>query len=342
MLKDNRYFGLVPVVILVLMLASSSLVQGQLRVVTTQETLKSLVEEIGGERVKAESITSGAQNPHYIEAKPSFMSKARRADLWVRVGMSMEIGYEPLILRGARNGDIQVGNKGHLDLSRNVTKREVHTGHVDRSMGDVHPEGNPHYWLDPHNARIMARDIFNKLSELDPQGRSHYQERLIAFLKRLDIAMFGNAVVEQIGGEEAWHLLEDGTLPGELKQQGIKAGGWYQRMQALAGRELITYHKSWGYFTSRFGLVVADQLEPKPGIPPGPQHVFKLLQTVKSSKIKVIIMEPYYNRRHADSLAEKADIKVLVVPNSVGGNANCKNYIDTIENVVSELEKALS
>lgn len=313
-----------------------------LNVVTTHATLRSLVETIGGNLVKVDNIIKPTQDPHFASAKPSFMAEARRADLWVRIGMEMEIGYERLILEGSRNRNIQVGNPGHLDASTHVLRLEVPTGSVDRSMGDVHALGNPHYWLDPYNVRIVAGEIAERLGQLDPAGAETFNRNLETFRDRLDRAMFGDAAVDKIGGDALWQADLDGSIDSLLQHDGVAAGGWYAAMRPHKGEAFVTYHKSWSYFAHRFGLEVPIQLEPKPGIPPGPGHTLAVINMIKQRKIPIIVVEPYYNRGAADSIAEKTGARVLVLANSVGGCANgCDDYIELIDNVVKQISSNL-
>jgi zinc/manganese transport system substrate-binding protein len=161
-----------------------------LKVVTTTTDLKSVVEAVGGDKVEVASLGTGREDPHFIDAKPSCMVLARDARLWVRIGMELEIGYENLVIDGSRNPNIRVGAAGHLDASEGVLRQEVPTDKVDRSMGDIHPQGNPHYWLDPLNMRIVAKNVAARLSKLDPDNAEYYADRLKAFQARLDEAMF--------------------------------------------------------------------------------------------------------------------------------------------------------
>ena len=278
----------------------------KLNVVTTTTNLASIAESVGGEHVSVTSIGSGNEDPHFIQAKPSYMMKARKADLWIRVGLELEIGYEGLILQGSRNPRIQINTPGHLDASEGILKLELPTGKVDRSMGDVHPMGNPHYWLDPYNGKIIAKNICQRLKQLDPEHTEDYDRNLAAFLSKLDNAM----------------------------------AGWVAKLKPFEHSKIVTYHRSWPYFANRFNLDVVAELEPKPGIPPGPGHILEVINTMKSEKAGVILMEPFYNRDDAEAVAKKTGAKVVVVPNAV--NEQVKDYIAMLDNVVKRLSDALS
>ena len=278
----------------------------KLNVVTTTTNLASIAESVGGEHVSVTSIGSGNEDPHFIQAKPSYMMKARKADLWIRVGLELEIGYEGLILQGSRNPRIQINTPGHLDASEGILKLELPTGKVDRSMGDVHPMGNPHYWLDPYNGKIIAKNICQRLKQLDPEHTEDYDRNLAAFLSKLDNAM----------------------------------AGWVAKLKPFEHSKIVTYHRSWPYFANRFNLDVVAELEPKPGIPPGPGHILEVINTMKSEKAGVILMEPFYNRDDAEAVAKKTGSNVVVVPNAV--NEQVKDYIAMLDNVVNRLSEALS
>src|SRR5262245_50495268 len=227
----------------------ASLAVAKLKVVTTTSDLRSIAEAVGGDKVDVASIGTGHEDPHFIDAKPSTMVLAHDADLWIRIGLELEIGYENLILDGARNPKIRIGTQGHLDASEGVIRLEVPTGKVDRSMGDIHPLGNPHYWLDPLNGRIMAKHIAARLSELDLANAPYYADHRKAFEHRLDEAMFGPRLLASNDGATLWVSMVKGQFDTFLKAHGGDAalGGWYGAMRPLAGTKVITYHRSWSY-----------------------------------------------------------------------------------------------
>ena len=298
-------------VLLIMLLALSSYAYGKdaINVLTTTEDLKSVTEAIGGDNVKVDSLAKGLQDPHFVDAKPSFMMKAKNADLFIRIGLELEIGYEELIIDGSRNQKIRIGNPGHLDASEGVYLLEVPTTtKVDRSMGDVHPMGNPHYWLDPENVKIVARNIANRLSELSPENAGYFQENLKAFDKKMDEKM-----VE-----------------------------WNKKMAPFKGKKIAIYHRSWPYFADRFGLIVACELEPKPGIPPSPGHLKDVIDIIKRDKIKVILMEVFYDEKPAQFVASETGAKVVIVPNSVGGTKEAKDYFSLMDIIINSLTEALS
>ncbi len=342
--RIHRTTGVGVVLVLVLaVLAWPVAAAGQLRVVTTTTDLKALAEAVGGDRVTVSSIANGTENPHFVQAKPSFMMLARKADLWIRVGMELEIAYERLIIEGSRNAKIRVGARGHLDASENVLRLEVPQTRVTRAMGDVHPEGNPHYWLDPLNARIVAGAIAVRLSELAPADKKTFATNLAAFKTALDRRMFGAALVETVGGAKLWAMTIKGTLSAYLTERRLTGdlGGWMATMRSCRGRTIITHHRSWSYMAHRFDLRVVAELEPKPGVPPSGSHLARVMKTAKAEKVRVILLEPAYSRKAADLVARRTSATVVVCPISVGGRKGASDYLALIDTIVSSISKAM-
>ena len=278
-----------------------------LKVVTTTEDLASLTRAVGGDHVEVESIARGYQDPHFVEAKPSFILKLNRADLLVVVGLQLEIGWLPPLVTQSRNPRIQFGTAGYLDVSQFCKILEIPTGQITRAMGDVHPLGNPHYWLDPENGRLIAQGVANKLAELRPQEASYFQQRFQDFSQRL-------AAAEKV---------------------------WNQRMAPYRGRKIVTYHKSWPNFTQRFGLEVIDYVEPKPGIPPSPSHTLELINMMKRVNIKLILVEPYFDLKTPNAVVRETGGEVLVLLPSVGGEKEVTDYFKLFDYDINLLTAAL-
>jgi zinc/manganese transport system substrate-binding protein len=269
----------------------------KLNVMTTTEDLAALAREAGGDRVEVDSIAKGYQDPHFVEPKPSFLLKLQKADLLAVVGLQLEIGWLPPLQAQSRNGKIQVGANGYIDMSQYCQILEIPTTQVTRAMGDVHPLGNPHYWLDPQNGRRIAKAFADKFSEMDAAGASYYQSRYTDFDKRL-------AAAEK---------------------------GWEAKMAPYRGRKVITYHRSWPNFCERFGLDVVDYIEPRPGIPPTPSHTLDLINTMKRDNIKLILVEPYFDLRTPNAIARQTGGDVAVLMPSVGGNKQITNYFQLFD-----------
>ncbi len=278
-----------------------------------------------------------------LQAKPSVILQARDADLWIRIGLELEIGWEPPILDGSRNTRIRVGSNGHLDASESALILDVPQATITRAMGDVHPMGNPHYWLDPLNGRRIAGAIAERLALLQPDDATVFRANAAAFQKALDERMFGVELVESVGADALWMKTQDGTLAAFLEEPANKgkAGGWVAAMLPLRGQKIVTYHRSWVYFANRFGLSVLGELEPKPGVPPTAAHLNQLAALAKAEGVKIILQEPFYSTKAAEQMARKIGARVVVVPNSVGGHPEATDYLTLMDLIVNRLTEAL-
>jgi ABC-type Zn uptake system ZnuABC Zn-binding protein ZnuA len=300
--------NLLPALLAAALIASAPAAHAKkLQVVTTLSDFASLASAIGGDRVDAESIAKGYQDPHFVEAKPTFILKLSRADLLIVAGLELEIGYLPPLIDNARNDRIRPSAAGYLDASVGCEILDRPTGVVTRAMGDVHPYGNPHYWLAPNNGRTIAKAIAAKLSELDPAGKSTFEKNLADF---------------------------DAKLAEAEKR-------WEQKMAPYANTKVVTYHNSWPNFAKYFKLDVVDFLEPKPGIPPTPQHNLEVINKMKELKVPVILMEVYFDRKTPDFVASKTGAKVVVLTPSVGGEPAAKDYVLLFDTDIDLLTKAL-
>jgi len=329
-----------------MLLAATCLTTAQaagIRIVTTTTDLADITRAVAGDLAEVSSITTGREDPHTLTAKPSFIVRARDADVWIRVGMELEIGWEPVILRDARNARIRESAPGHIDASAHVVRLEVPTQRVTRDQGDVHPLGNPHYWLDPLNGRMIAATIAERLSALYPERKADFDKNLHAFERDLDTHMFGAALVGQCGGEALWRATVAKRLDAFLKEQGAtdKAGGWYAALSPHQGKTIVTYHRSWPYLAERFGLKADIQLEPKPGIPPSAKHLAKVVADVWSSHAKVILQEPFYNMKAAEFVASKTGARTVVAPTMTGGSPEASSYLKMLDTVIGKLSGAL-
>jgi len=278
-----------------------------LEVVTTTEDLAALTREIGGDKVKVTGLAKGYQDPHNVDPKPSFIMSVSRADLLVVVGRELEIGWLPPLVSRSSNAKIQPGSKGYLDASLTVKILEIPTGQITRAMGDVHPSGNPHYWLDPGNGRLIAQAIEQKLTELDPADKAYFAQRYADFDKRL------------AAGEKRWDAM----------------------MAPYKGTKIVTYHRSWPNFMDRFGLDVMGYVEPKPGIPPSPSHTIELIAAMKAQGVKLVVMESYFDAKTPEKIALEAGGKVVTLAPSVGGEKAATDYIQLFEFNVTTMAAAL-
>jgi zinc/manganese transport system substrate-binding protein len=291
-----------------LLFGANAIAAEKLNVVTTIQDLASLTREIGGDRIDVPAVARGYQDPHFVEPKPSFLMLLKKADLLEVVGLELEIGWLPPLLDQSRNNNIRPGGPGYLDLSQGVEILDRPTGTVNRSMGDVHPLGNPHYWLDPANAVRIAIQIERKLAELRPADAPYFAGRLNDFKVRIN----------------------------EANKK------WAAEMAPYRGAKVVTYHNSWPNFARRFGLNVVGYVEPKPGVPPSPSHTFELINMMKAQGVKAIIMEPYFDSKTPQSIAERTGAKLVILYPSVGGaKSGTDDYFQLFDYNINTLLKAL-
>jgi ABC-type Zn uptake system ZnuABC Zn-binding protein ZnuA len=314
----------------------------RLQVVTTTSDLASIARCVGGDRVDVLSIATGKEDSHHISAKPSYMMAVRKADLWIRTGMELEIGYESLILDGSRNARIRIGTRGHLDASVGVLRLEVPTQKIDRSMGDIHPQGNPHYLLDPLNGRIVAKSIAARLALLAPEHRAYFSERLDEFRRELDERMFGGELVAEIGGGKLWALLLKGRLDEALEDSQGCLGGWLGAMRPHAGKKLITFHRNWSYFVNRFGVVATMEVEPKPGIPPSPGRLTEVIGHVEGEGIEILLMATYFSKKAPELIAAQTGITVVDCPMFPGALPEATDYFTLFDCLVERVTGAFA
>jgi ABC-type Zn uptake system ZnuABC Zn-binding protein ZnuA len=288
-------------------LAVATPARAALDVVTTTEDLAALVREVGGDRVKVQALARGYQDPHFVEPKPSFIMKLHGADLLVVVGRELEAGWLPALARQSRNGRILPGGDRHLDASLTAEILDVPTGPITRAMGDVHPLGNPHYWLDPANGRRVADAIRVAMTSIDSESADYFRARYDDFDRRLADA----------------------------------EARWDARLAAHRGDRIVTYHRSWSNLCKRFGLEVIGYVEPRPGIPPSPGHVLDLIRAIEREKVEVIVVEPYFDLKTPRKIADQSGATLLILLPSVGGEKDVTDYISLFDHNVEKLAAAL-
>jgi len=281
--------------------------QSKLNVITATEDLASIAREVGGDRITVESLAKGYQDPHFVEAKPSFILKLQKADVLIAVGRDLEIGWLPPLIQQSRNAKVQVGAKGYLDASLGASILEIPSGNITRAMGDVHPLGNPHYWMDPENGKRIAKEIADKLSELRPADSAFFQQQLASFTTRLDAA--------------------------EKR--------WLAQMAPYKGTKVVTYHRSFPNFAERFGLDIIGYIEPRPGIPPTPQHTLDLINEMKRQNVKLVLVEPYFDMKTPLAIGRDTGAQVLVLPPSVGGVKEVTDYFKLFDYDINLLIDAI-
>ncbi len=289
-------------------IATADAASKPLQVVATTEDLAAIAREVGGDRVAVSAICRGYQDPHFVDAKPSYMVQLKKADLFIEVGRDLEVGWVPGLLSGSRNSKILTGGSGFVDASSQVEIIEIPSS-VSRTLGDVHPFGNPHYWLDPTNGIGIARAIRDGLLRISPSDAALFNQRCADFEKRV--------------GEAATRL----------KAQAQTIG--------LTGVKVVTYHRSWSYFARAFGFEVVNYVEPRPGIPPSPNHVQDLVAQMKQGGVRLLIMEDFFDPRLPQKIATDTGVPLVVLPTSVGAEDGIKTYFDLFDRQLALIGQAL-
>jgi zinc/manganese transport system substrate-binding protein len=282
---------------IILFLLISNIAFSQIKVVASTTVIYDLVKEIGKDKVTVDYIARGDQDPHFVEVLPSYMLKLRKADIFFKIGMSLELWANQLV-DGSRNDRLKV-----VELSQDIDKKEVPNFKADASYGDVHPFGNPHYWLDPENAKIMAKEIYEALSSEANKDESYFKQNLDNFISRLD----------------------------------NKINEWNTRMTKIKGKPFIFFHASWIYFADRYGIKIAGYIEPKPGIPPSPSHNAELIQLIKNKGIKYIVMDNFYSDSAPNQLSDLTGVKVVKVPTAVFGMKGIDSYIQMMDYIINQI-----
>lgn len=275
----------------------SSFIFSQVKVVTTTTVIYDLVKNVGGDKVEVDYLSRGDQDVHFLEVLPSYMMKLRKADIFFQIGLQLEM-WAPQLVDGSRNSSLKI-----VYLSDAITPKEVPTTKVDASQGDVHPQGNPHYWLDPYNAKAMAEVIYSELALLSPDNGSYFKKNLDNYLTQLD----------------------------------KKIAEWENKMSKLKQKEMIFFHSSWIYFTDRFGLKIAGYVEPKPGIPPTPSHNAEIIRIIQQKKIKFIVTDVFYSDNAPNQIANITGAKVLKLPTQVYGIENINSYIEMMDYIINQM-----
>jgi zinc/manganese transport system substrate-binding protein len=287
-----------------LLAALAGTAQAKVKVVTTIQTFKSLAQEVGGDKVEVTALVGDAVDPHFADARPSFALLLNRADLLVHVGLELEKGWLPPLLEQSRNPNIQIGQKGNLDASTAGIPLKDVGANASRTLGDVHPLGNPHYHLPPDNALHVARAIKDRLAAIDPANAAYYEQRFAAFQKELE----------------------------------AHKAKWLEKARPLKGVKVVTYHQSWTYFTDFLGLQEIGYVEPKPGIPPDPQHLAQLVSEAKAQGAKILIEESFYPRATTERVAQLGGMKLVVLNADV---VSGQSYFTLIDSLIDQLVKAL-
>ena len=320
--------------------------QKKIKVVCTLPTLKALVEEVGGDRVDVVALAKGDQDPHTVTPTPVLMRKTREADLFIENGFSLELWADEVV-NGSGNSRIFRGTPGRIIAGAGIPTLEIPSV-LTRELGDIHPQGNPHVWLDPLLAKIEAANIAQALKRADPAGADYYASRLDSFSRHIDVALFGPDLLKILGISKLTRLAWSGELPGFLdsnllngKPLSVLKGGWLKQAEKLHGVKAVEFHKVWIYFARLFGIQLLGTIEERPGIPPGPQHVRQVTELVRSEKVRLIMVDNFYDPSLPNSIARQTGAAVVVLPNQVEGDPGIHTYFDLMDKLIETLVGAM-
>jgi zinc/manganese transport system substrate-binding protein len=310
--------------------AARSAPQGKVSVVTTLGVLAGITREVGGDRVTVAALAKPNQDPHTLVAKPTYKVMAKNANLFVELGLGLDI-WGSAVTDASGNPEIQTGQKGRVIASEGIETKEL-PATLSKAWGDIHPNGNPHVWLDPVYAKTLAANIAAGLTRVDPDGKDAYAANLKAFDAKIDDALYGHALVEEYGASKLERLSRRGELIDYLKTKGTygKLGGWLKQAESLRGLKIITYHKTWVYFCDRFGISIRGEVEEKPGIPPSQDYLASLIKKIQSEGIKVIFIDTIYPTKDGEFLAGKTGVKIVSSPIDLGGAPGTDTYFQLI------------
>jgi zinc/manganese transport system substrate-binding protein len=330
--------------VIFVMVSSGAYSQKKLKVVTTLNYLRYVAQQVGGDKVDAVALANPKQDPHYVTPSPKMNEIAKGADLFIENGLSLDI-WSKNVLDASGNPNIQPGSPGHMVATINVPVKELPT-EVSRAWGDIHPQGNPHVWVDPLNIKIIAENIAGKLIQLDPPNAEYYQKQLKNFKNDIDVSMYGDELGKSLGktwGDILSRKTKNGELYSWLKSKHLeeKLGGWMKKAENLNGTKVISYHKTYVYFGDRFGLNLDGELEEKPGIPPPPKHRDEIVDKINKEGIKVILNDNFYSKEAAEYIASKTHAKVIVTYLDVDANEVVNTYDKLISYLLDQISHAV-
>jgi ABC-type Zn uptake system ZnuABC Zn-binding protein ZnuA len=307
------------------------------KVMCTLPVLKSIAEELAGSEFEVTSLSKPDQDPHNVSPTPTLMIKVREAELFIELGLQLELWAEAVV-RGSNNAKLAKGQPGRVVASAGIPRVEV-PEIVSRSEGDVHPEGNPHLWMDPIRAKTIADNIAAGLKTIAPDKAAAIDDRLKKFKDRIDESLFGKDLLKEVGARTLTRKALDGSLNAYLEEKKLsdKLGGWLKKAAPLRGQKVIEFHKTWTYFAKLFGFEVVGSVQPKPGISPGPKDLEALLAKMKAMGVKLIIVDNFYPSAEPKALAEQTGAKVAIVPDQPGGEAGTEDYFKFIDTVLDRM-----
>ncbi len=311
----------------------------KLEVKTTVPDLADLASIIGGDEVRSSALVKGGQDPHFIEAKPSFIKALNSADIFVKVGLDLEVGWVPVLIANARNARILPGAQGHIDASSAIEAKDIPSGTVTRAMGDIHAFGSPHYLLDPLNGLKVAALLRDRFSAIRPEATSSFSRNYELFKQEVANRLFGELLTKKLGTDSLIAAAEAGRLSDFLQSQGSgqTLAGWLGQVQQFRNRNVVSDHKLWSYFAERFGLSLVGEIENKPGIPPTSGHLQDLIVTMRRKEAKVILTSPYFDTRSIEFVSERTGAKIVPAAHQVGSRGETETYLKLIGYNVTQL-----
>jgi len=306
----------------------------KVRVVTTLSVLAAVARDVGGDAVSVEALASPKRDPHTLVAKPTYKIAAKEADLFIELGLDLD-KWSYAVVDASGNPDIQLGQPARVVASQGIRTKELPET-LSKAWGDIHPYGNPHVWLDPVNVKQIARNIHDGLVRVDPGHEKEYDENLKRFEHRVDVALYGQELLDEYGSSKLERLSSRGRLMDYLSRKGTtdKLGGWMKKAMPLRGLKIVTYHKTWIYFCERFGLEIVGEIEEKPGIPPSQTYLHGLIDLINERGVKVLFIDSFYPVKDGDYLAKKTSAKVVSNPIDVGGAKGTGDYFQLIDYVL--------
>ena len=333
LLRD--YFVMKLLLSFTLNLFLGQLFAAQLQVACTVPELADVVKQIGGERVAVSSFVRSRENPHFVSARPSFIRTLASADAFVVIGMDLEVGWAPALQQRARNKKVQLGGDGYIDCSVAIKPMQVPEGDYNRSAGDIHPHGNPHYMLSPVCGIRVIRYVAQRLAQLDTDGAALYRQGADTLIKRVGVALYGNEAVTNNGLDTlvTWH--ESGDIFHKLPEEEL--GGWLLALKGLRGMNLIDDHNQWPYLAHCFGFTIVAHLEPKAGVPPTSSHLKDIVDAVKAKHVAGIITAPWFDRRHAQLVYSQSSAMIVSLAHQVGSLPGTETFFTMCQHNVSAL-----
>jgi len=321
--------------------------QEKLQVVASITTYADIARHIGGDLAEVISVSDGRENIHHVQPKPSLVLQVKRADMLVTTGLDLEM-WLPALLDKANNPRVVSGAPGFVSVSSGIALLDIPES-LSRSEGDSHKFGNHHIWTEPANGVVIARNILNGYKRVDPENQAVYQANFDAWVERLMQAYVGEDLVDLLGVEllleldrtnELWDFISTQEFQGAPLMD--RLGGWLQQAMPIRGQEMICYHKQWSYFTRSFGVGCAVYVEPKPGIPPSPKHVAKVIHDVREMNIPVLLAVNYYDQDQIQMVADRTGAVPVIVPMSVEGAPETDTFIDLVSLWVNRLTDAFA